>query len=168
MLIICPGCGKEIAADANFCPFCAQKIREPISDSLLEPAPVSIPTKESAHYSCAWCGKDAEIRTNQGWACDACYEEIFGKPGLDDHDGPEWPWASIIEVSSVIFLIIAVFAGAGIGSLVEEMSLGEADGAAFLGGLIGFTIGVVSVAQSMAIAKILRKVTSLTDKFKDK
>lgn len=159
MSIICPSCNREIPANANFCPFCGKETE------WTAPAPVQ--PEAPAEHTCVWCGKPADSELylegleKYVWACDTCHEEYLRKPSDSEF---KFPWATIIEVSSVIFLIVATLAGVGAGSFIEGMS----DGAPLIGGLVGLLIGVVSVAQSMAIAETLRKVTSLTDKFKDK
>ena len=163
MSIICPSCNKGIPENAAFCPFCGKGIE------WTAPAPVQ--PEAPAEHTCVWCGKHADselyldgIKKNV-WACNACREEYLSKPSDSEF---KFSWATIIKISSAIFMIVAFFAGIGAGSAIEEMSWGEADGAPLIGGLVGLLIGVVSVAQSMAIADTHKKVTWLTDKFKDK
>ncbi len=162
MSIICPSCNNEIHENSNFCPFCGKKAEWT--------APTPVQPEAPAEHTCVWCGKHADSQVylegvkKYVWACDTCHGEYLSKPSDSEF---KFSWATIIKVSSVIFMIVAIIAGFGAGSVIEEMSWGGADGAPLIGGLVGLLIGVVSVAQSMAIADTLKKVTWLTDKFKD-
>lgn len=172
MAKICLKCGNRSNDNAVFCSECGNKMHD---ENICEQ--VYTETKELEEIICARCGKRGKykVKLETGeymWLCSACYDEYCGREEETSFN-LKINWATILEVSSIILWIFITVAGFKIGETVDNINgfmdfSGDSESwGAFLGGVIGFIAGGVSISLSMAVAEILRKVSWITDKSKE-
>ena len=79
-------------------------------------------------------------------------------------------WRGIVTITSVLWIVIYTVLGSALGvilstPLVQTGSL-DADGAIFIGGVIGFLLGLAKVSYNMMIANIDKNLSEILEVYK--